>query len=155
MGYSMGGRITAFLALNHPQRVRSAILGGIGMRLIDGGGLPPTIGNALEASSLADVTDPTGRTFRAFAEQTKSNLKALAACIRGSRQTLTREQVSSISVPMLIAVGTRDVVAGSAQALAALIPGARALAIPDRDHMLAVGDKVLKAAVLDFLNEKR
>jgi hypothetical protein len=32
-----------------------------------------------------------GRTFRAFAEQTKSDLKALAACIRGSRQTLTRD----------------------------------------------------------------
>jgi pimeloyl-ACP methyl ester carboxylesterase len=155
MGYSMGGRITAFLALNHPQRVRSAILGGIGIRLIDGGGLPPNIGEALEAPSLTDVTDSTGRTFRTFAEQTRSNLKALAACIRGSRQTLTREQVASISVPVLIAVGTKDVVAGSAQALAALIPGARALAIPDRDHMLAVGDKVFKAAVLEFLNERR
>jgi len=154
MGYSMGGRITAFIALNHPQRVRSAILGGIGIRLIDGGGLPPNIGDALEAPSLTDVTDSAGRTFRTFAEQTKSNLKALAACIRGSRQTLTREQVASISVPVLIAVGTRDVVAGSAQALAALIPDARALAIPDRDHMLAVGDKVFKAAVLEFLNER-
>ena len=155
MGYSMGGRITAFLALNHPARVRSAILGGIGVRLIDGGGLPQNIGDALEAPSLADVTDSTGRTFRAFAEQTKSNLKALAACVRGSRQTLTREQVTSISVPVLIAVGTKDVVAGSAQALAALIPNARALAIPNRDHMLAVGDKVFKAAVLEFLNELR
>ncbi len=37
---------------------------------------------------------------------------------------------------------------------AALIPGARALDIPDRDHMLAVGDKVYKAGVIDFLNQR-
>ena len=41
--------------------------------------------------------------------------------------------------------------AGSAQALAAIIPGAQALDIPGRDHMPAVGDKVFKAAVLKFL----
>jgi hypothetical protein len=45
-------------------------------------------------------------------------------------------------------------VAGSAQALAALIPGARALDIPNRDHMLAVGDKIYKAGVIDFLNQR-
>jgi pimeloyl-ACP methyl ester carboxylesterase len=57
-------------------------------------------------------------------------------------------------VPVLVAVGTEDKVAGSAQELAALIPGARALDIPNRDHMLTVGDKVFKAGVLDFLNQR-
>src|SRR5689334_15017141 len=36
MGYSMGARITAFLAVNHPARVRSAIFGGLGIRLVGG-----------------------------------------------------------------------------------------------------------------------
>ena len=31
MGYSMGARITAHLALQHPDRVRSALIGGIGI----------------------------------------------------------------------------------------------------------------------------
>jgi len=154
MGYSMGGRITAFLALAHPQRVRSAILGGIGIRLVDGAGLPANIAEALEAPSLDDVSDPTGHLFRSFAQQTKSDLKALAACIRGSRQILTREQAASIGVPVLIAVGTKDNVAGEAEPLAALIPGARLLDIPGRDHMLAVGDKAFKAGVLEFLNAR-
>ena len=113
MGYSMGARITAFLAVDHPARVRSAILGGLGIRLVDGVGLPESIADALEAPSLPDVKDPMGRVFRAFAEQTKSDLKALAACIRGSRQTLSREQVAGIGIPVLVAVGTKDVVAGS------------------------------------------
>ena len=152
MGYSMGARIGAYLALNHRQRVRSLVLGGLGIHLVDGIGLPESIAEALLAPSLADVRDETGRTFRAFAEQTRSDLKALAACIRGSRQTLTREQASTLRVPALIAVGTKDTVAGSPQALAELMPNARAVAIPERDHMLAVGDKVFKSAVLEFLS---
>jgi pimeloyl-ACP methyl ester carboxylesterase len=154
MGYSMGSRITAFLAVKHPKRVRSAILGGLGIRLVDGVGLPESIADALEAPTLAVVTDPTGRTFRAFADQTKSDRRALAACIRGSRQVLSREQVAAIGTPVLVAVGTKDDVAGSPQALAALIPGAKALDIPDRDHMLAVGDKTYKAGVVEFLNQR-
>jgi len=154
MGYSMGARITAFLVLSHAARVRSAIFGGLGSRLVEGVGLPESIAHALEAPSLDDVRDPTGRMFRIFAEQTKSDLRALAACIRGSRQTLSASQVASIRVPALVAVGTKDQVAGNAGELAALIPGARALDIPDRDHMLAVGDKVFKAGVIDFLNQR-
>lgn len=154
MGYSMGARITAYLAVDHPARVRSAILGGLGIRLVDGVGLPESIADALEAPSLPDVKDPMGRVFRAFAEQTKSDLKALAACIRGSRQTLSREQVAGMGIPVLVAVGTKDVVAGSGPELAALIPGAQALDIPDRDHMLAVGDKAYKTGVLEFLGRR-
>ncbi len=154
MGYSMGARITAFLALSHPQRVRAAIIGGLGIRLVEGVGLPDTIANALEAPSLAAVSDPTAYMFRAFAEQTQSDLRALAACLRGSRQTLSRDEVGRIAVPALVAVGSADPIAGSPQALAALIPGAQALTIPGRDHMLAVGDRVFKAGVLEFLAKR-
>jgi len=153
-GYSMGARITAFLALAHPERVRSAILGGLGYKLIDGVGLPETIAEALEAPSLAEVTDPMARTFRSFAEQTKSDRRALAACIRGSRQVLSEEEAGRIAVPTLVAVGTKDDVAGPAGKLAAIMPNARAFDIPGRDHMLAVGDKTFKAAVLQFLAER-
>ena len=154
MGYSMGARISAFLAVEYPARVRSLILGGLGIHLVEGVGLPESIAQALEAPSYADVKDPIGRQFRAFAEQTKSDLRALAACIRGSRQTLSGAQVAAIRAPVIVAVGTKDNVAGSAQDLAALSPGATALAIPGRDHMLAVGDKVFKARVIDFLNQR-
>jgi len=153
LGYSMGARICAFLAAHHPARARSLILGGLGLHLVEGAGLPEDIAIALEAP-LKEVTDPVGRQFRVFAEQTKSDLMALAACIRGSRQTLPREAAQSIRAPTLIAVGTKDSVAGSAQALAAIIPAAQAVDIPGRDHMLAVGDKVFKAAVLDFLQRR-
>jgi pimeloyl-ACP methyl ester carboxylesterase len=154
MGYSMGARNTAFLALDHGGRVRSAILGGLGIHLVEGAGLPESIADALEAPSIDNVTDPQGRVFRAFADQTKSDRRALAACIRGSRQSLSRADAARIAAPMLIAAGTKDEIAGSPHELAALIPDSRALDIPGRDHMLSVGDRVFKEAVLKFLAER-
>jgi len=65
MGYSMGARIAACLAVRHPERVRALLLGGLGIHLVDGGGLPSGIAEALEADSLASLTDPTERMFRA------------------------------------------------------------------------------------------
>jgi pimeloyl-ACP methyl ester carboxylesterase len=154
MGYSMGGRIAAHLALTAPQRMRSAIFGGIGMAMIEGGGPGENVALALEAPSLDDVTDPVGRTFRAFADQTRSDRLALAACMRGSRGLMSKEDAGRIGVPVLIAVGSTDEVAGSAAALGALVPGAEVLDIPNRDHMRAVGDKIYKAGVIDFLSRR-
>ena len=154
MGYSLGARMTAWLALHERQRLRSAILGGIGIGLIEGGGPGEKVALALEAPTLEEVTDPVGRTFRAFAEQTRSDRRALAACLRGSRRLLTRNEVAEIAVPVLIAVGTADEIAGSASSLAKIIPGSQVLDIPNRDHMRAVGDKVYKAGVLDFLSQR-
>jgi pimeloyl-ACP methyl ester carboxylesterase len=130
------------------------VLGGLGHRLIEGVGLPVGIADALEAPSLADVTDPMGRMFRAFAEQTKSDLAALAACIRGSRQTLKPAGAARIACPVLVCVGTADPIAGDPHELAKLFPRGEAFDIPDRDHNLAVGDKSYKQAVLAFLERR-
>ncbi len=154
MGYSMGARIGAFLALDRPGLVRSLILGGLGDRLVHGAGLPEGIAEAMEAPSLESLIDPTQRMFRAFAEQTKSDLAALAACIRGSRQSLTPAEAARITQPTLVAVGTRDAVAGDPRKLVAMLPRAEALDIEGREHNLAVGDKTFKAGVLEFLERR-
>jgi len=154
MGYSMGARITALLAETQPQLLRSAIIAGLGIGLIKGGGPGENVARALEADSLDDVTDPVGRTFRTFADQTRSDRLALAACMRGSRRLMTREEASRIKVPTLIAVGTVDEIAGSARELQEVIEGSEVLDIPNRDHMRAVGDKVYKEGVLDFLSRR-
>jgi pimeloyl-ACP methyl ester carboxylesterase len=151
LGYSMGARIAAFLALHHPRPVASLVFGGLGINMVRGMAGTGPIAHALEAPSLDDVKNPTARTFRAFAEQTKSDLKALAACIRSARDPITPEMVGRLACPVLVAVGTEDVVGGPAPDLARLIPGAEAFEIPNRDHMKAVGDRAFKAAVLSFL----
>lgn len=154
MGYSMGARISAFLALARPDLVRSVVFGGLGAHLVHGVGLPANIAEAMEAPSLDALTDPIQRMFRAFAEQGKNDLAALAACIRGTRQSLTVDEVGRIHCPALVAIGTKDDVAGDAHDLARLLPDGEAFDIEGRDHNLAVGDKTYKQAVLDFLRRR-
>ena len=59
-----------------------------------------------------------------------------------------------VTINTWFAVGSKDDVAGSVAELAAVLPHARVLDIPGRDHMSAVGDKVHKQGVLDFLRER-
>ena len=154
MGYSMGARIGAYLALDDPDRVRSLILGGLGDHLVNGVGLPIGIAEAMEAPSLDAISDPIQRMFRNFADRNHSDRAALAACIRGSRQAMSAEEVARIACPTLVAIGTKDEIAGDPHILAAMFPHGEALEIPGRDHNLAVGDKVYKAGALDFLGRR-
>jgi len=154
MGYSMGARIVTFLLLAHPERVRSAILAGVGINLVRGMVGSGPIAKALEAPRLEDVSNDTARSFRAFAEKTGSDLKALAACMRGPREKILPEDLARIRIPVLVATGSEDVIAGSGQDLASLIPGAQLLEITGRDHMKAVGDARFRQGVLDFLTER-
>jgi pimeloyl-ACP methyl ester carboxylesterase len=154
MGYSMGARISAFLVLRHPERVRSVILAGLGINMVRGIVGSGPLAKALEARSIDEVTNDAARSFRSFAEHTNSDLAALAACMRGPREKITPELLTGITVPVLVAVGTHDVIGGSGAELAALIPGAKLFDIRGRDHMKAVGDASLKQAVLDFLTQR-
>ncbi|MEP9388187.1 alpha/beta fold hydrolase [Mesorhizobium sp. KR9-304] len=153
MGYSMGARIAAFLALAEPQKVATLIFGGLGSGMVDGVGEWDPIASALLADDAGSVTHPRGKSFRAFADQTKSDRKALAACIVASRTLLTEAEVARIAQPTLVAVGTRDDIAGSPEELAGMMPNAEGFPIEGRDHMLAVGDRSFKARVVGFLKE--
>lgn len=153
MGYSMGARVTAFMALEHAHKVATVVLGGLGIGLVEGVGDWDPIAAALRAADPATIDNPMGRRFRSFADQTKSDREALASCIVGSRPLLPADRVARISQPTLIAVGTTDDIAGSPGKLAALMPHAEAFAIEGRDHMLSVGDRTFKKRVLEFYAE--
>lgn len=154
VGFSMGARISAFLTINYPERVRSVTFGGMGINLVNGVGGSDEIAAALEAASGEEIADDNIRSYRVFAEQTNSDLRALAACIRASREKILPEQLAEIKSPVLVAVGTEDVVAGSGQELADLIPGAEHLPIMGRDHMKSVGDLSHKKGVVAFLSRR-
>lgn len=152
MGYSMGARISAFLTMDEQEMVDTVVLAGLAEKMITGVGGAEQIATALEADDVKSVRDPVSRAFRLFAEQTGSDLKALAACMRSSRQTITEDELGRIEVPVLVAVGTEDTIAGKPELLVNAVQNGQALLIPGRDHMRAVGDKVYKQGVLDFLH---
>jgi len=151
MGYSMGARICAFTALLHPDKVATLVFGGLGIGMVEGVGDWDPIADALLADDPSAIPDARGRMFRAFADQTGSDRRALAACIATSRDLVTEADAARIAQPTLVAVGTTDDIAGSPDLLAGLMPNAEAFAIEGRDHMLSVGDRTFKARVLAFL----
>mgnify|MGYP001491032676 CR=1 FL=1 len=115
VGYSMGARISAYAAAHYPSRVRSATLGGMGINLTRSVSSGNRVAKALEAPRIEDVTEPVGLSFRKFAEQTKSDLKALAALSYSHQRIVPREDAAKIRLPVLVVVGTRDDIAGSGE----------------------------------------
>jgi pimeloyl-ACP methyl ester carboxylesterase len=130
-------------------------LGGVGASIITGQGRSEQIAQALEAPSADAIKEPVERQFRLFAEQTKSDLKALVACMRGVKHQFSAEELASCRVPMLIVRGSDDDdIAGPIEDIARIVPGCEYIEIPGRNHMTAVGDKVFKEGVLNFLQTR-
>ena len=152
MGYSMGARITAFMALNHISKIKTIIFGGLAIGLVTGAGPGETVRDALLADDVSKITSARGMMFRKFADQTKSDRRALAACILSSKKEIFPEDIKKIDVPTLVAVGDKDDIAGAAEPLVELLPQGEAFIIKGRDHMLAVGDRSYKKAALEFLS---
>ncbi|QTP64426.1 alpha/beta hydrolase [Candidatus Liberibacter africanus] len=156
MGYSMGARIACSMVLSYPSYVRSVVLGGVGSGLYESSVDWQPVINSFSLPSIDDVQSPLGRKFRKFAESVPGNdLQALSSCLSMTRKLFCKYDLSRIDVPVLIAVGSKDDIAGSPQDLMSLIPSSQHLNINDRDHMLAVGDKQFKAGVVEFYTKIR
>jgi len=150
IGYSMGARIAAFVALDAPEKVAAAVFGGLGEAMVTGMEDGAVIVEGLRAEKLSDVTDKTARQYRIFADHTGSDRAALAACMAGTRVPIAADLIARIAVPVLVAVGTEDAVSGPAAPLAAILPQGEVLDITGRDHMRATGDPQFKRGVMAF-----
>src|SRR5690606_3076541 len=106
----------------HPDKMATLILGGLGYGMIDGVGDWDPIADALVVDDPDTISHPRGKMFRTFADQTRSDRHALAACIATSRELISEAQMASIETPVLGGVGTKDDIAGSGERLARLMP---------------------------------
>ena len=153
MGYSMGARIAAHMAAATPEKVRGLVLAGLGIHLVDGEGLPAGIADAMEAPSLdgpdrSDAAhvprlrrgDPErpARSGRLHARLAPRPERGRGRDHRDADADLRRLRGRCCRRPR--AAGEHDA-------------ERRALVIPGRDHNRAVGDKVYKEGVLDFLDQ--
>ncbi len=131
IGYSLGGIIVMRFAIEHPDRVRSAALGGMGW-LREGGLLP----RVFERMNGGDTTTP-------------------PAAVHGiSRLAVTQEQVQSIKLPMEILVGDRDPCRQLyVQPLHAIRPDIPVVLINDAGHINCIVKPQFQQGLLDWLDK--
>jgi pimeloyl-ACP methyl ester carboxylesterase len=150
LGYSMGGRIGLQAVVDFPDRVRSAVLGGIGMS-----------GAIEEAQQIAralrggEAEGPSALSFQRFASAREINdLEALATCMEGMARSaaVDPKRLAAVTTPILVVVGDRDEVARDAAQLAESIPSARLVTIPGRDHLGTVPARQFKEAAVAFFS---
>jgi pimeloyl-ACP methyl ester carboxylesterase len=154
LGYSMGGFIALRLLAAHPERVRKLAIAGVGETYLKDTITAPAaraaLADALLQENKESITDPRARMFRAFADQPGKDRIALAACMRAMQPGLARAVLMQLARPVLVVDGSEDETAGRPEPLAATFANGRAVIIPGRDHMSAVGDKHTRQAVIDF-----
>lgn len=150
-GYSMGAR-TMLGVVVADQRVRAAVLGGIGSNMLHARDWGSSVADAMLADDPRTITDRFAKSFRDFADLTGADRKALAAIQTNMRGPI--EGLDSISAPVLVLCGDNDPLVGSPQELADRIPGARA-AIVGGSHLNVVNNPQFHTEMRSFLDEHR
>jgi pimeloyl-ACP methyl ester carboxylesterase len=156
VGYSMGA-IVCLIAASHDPRVRRLVTGGVGAAVVELGGVDTrvldrdTLVQALEAESLATLTNPQAVAFRLFADTVGADRRALAAHARVVHASPI--ELDRITAPTLVIAGDRDELAARPQVLADAIPNAR-VELMDGDHLTALNDPRLSRLIADFLVQR-
>lgn len=152
ISHSMGAMLSMRLLCEHPGRFTSAVLCGVGARMLEKRDDRAIMAEALTTINPSSVKDEQALSFRAFAESTGSDMAALAACISAQRSPPNPEALAAIKAPVLVITGSDDELSGKPEPLAALIPGARAVTVAGASHHNIMGDADFKTEVLRFLN---
>jgi pimeloyl-ACP methyl ester carboxylesterase len=151
MGYSMGGFISMHVLMDHPELLRKVVIAGVGGSYLGRAfGSRDAIADALVTPDKSKIKDPIQKSFREFAEQRGKDRQALAACMRANRRVFTAAELKQSQRPVLVVCGQNDALTGLPGPLAEAFADGRAVAVPRRDHMTTVGDRVYKQAALDF-----
>lgn len=154
-GYSMGA-VVGLLVASQDRRVRRLIVGGIGDGVLHSGGVDlrvmdrAAVVDALLSADPASIAKPGLALFRAFAEHTGSDLRALAA--QAMRMHDAPIALDAIASPALVLAGQDDVLAANIEALAAALPEASSARVPG-GHLDAVRDPRFAELAIGFLGQ--
>jgi pimeloyl-ACP methyl ester carboxylesterase len=158
-GYSMGAFIGVSLLGHHRDRFSSMVLGGIGDETEESAAVCHLIAASLRVDDPAEIVDPVGRAYRRYVDADPANdrealaMAALQMWPDGRPLALGGEGLAYVHIPVLIVDGADDhPYVDTVGNLAAAIPSAELLIIPDTDHHTVVGDSRFKVAVLEFLS---
>ncbi|SIO28987.1 Pimeloyl-ACP methyl ester carboxylesterase [Agromyces cerinus subsp. cerinus] len=149
-GYSLGARVGWQVAVQVPDHVERAVLGGIP------DGRPLARLQIAEARAFAEhgtpVTDPVTRNYVTLAERVAGNdLRALVALAEGMRLGDADPDVAHPPLqPILFATGSEDAILAQSKLLARATPNGTFVELPSRHHFNAPGSRVFREAAVGF-----
>ncbi len=153
VGYSLGARVGWQVAVQVPERIERAVLGGIP------DGRPLARMQVEQARAyVADgtpVEDSATRNYVTLAERVTGNdLLALIALAEGMRDgDADPDAANPPPQPILFATGTEDAIIEQSRALAAATPHGAFAEIPGRHHFNAPGSGDFRRDAIAFLRE--
>ena len=150
VGFSLGAITLLQLAINHPERVRSLVLAGIGRNVIerDESVSHDVLVRALEGTELPN--NNLARLFVQYADQPGNDRMALTAIMKRDRAPYTPEQLARVTCPVLVAIGDQDF-AGPGDGLVNLLPNSRLVVLKKCDHFATTENFDFFDAALGFL----
>ena len=159
-GYSMGAFMGIYLLGHKKERFSSVILGGIGDETEESKDAS-FIAEALSVEDPSQITNRLGRAVRVYIDSNpNSDYKALALSAlqmwpEGYPIQLGGDGLANVDIPVIIINGEDDVpYVKSDKKLADVIPGARLVRIPNKDHISVLIDPQFKDEVLKFLKQQ-
>lgn len=153
VGYSMGAVVALITATRDP-RVRRLVVGGVGAGVVECGGVDSRVmdGAVLRHALLTDdpgsITDGAAVAFRAFADASGGDRRALAA--QAAAVHAEPIALSGIAAETLVVAGRDDHLAARPEVLAAALPRA-VLRRVHGDHLGALRDPAFAPALVEFL----
>ncbi|MGI9515959.1 MAG: alpha/beta fold hydrolase [Pirellulaceae bacterium] len=167
IGYSMGADVANKLREQHPDRLLSVTLGGIGMGVTEGW-VPGEFDHIKLAESLETgegmkvlLREPgaviPGRATEAQVEQLNNLLMAgqdalaLAAVIRGyTNLEVSPEKLQTNSVPTLLIVGEHDAETPSAREMEKVTDNLQLIVVPETNHLTVMNHPDFISAIVQF-----
>jgi pimeloyl-ACP methyl ester carboxylesterase len=149
-GYSLGARVGWQVAVQMPDHVERAVLGGIP------DGRPLARLQIEQVRALLDhgtpVEDQVTRNYLALAERVAGNdLRAIVALAEGMRLGDADPDVAHPPLqPVLFATGSDDAILAQSKQLAGATPRGTFVELPSRHHFNAPGSRVFRQAALEF-----
>ncbi len=169
VGYSMGAFLAAKVVEAHPQRVRSAILGGggamlegsaqlafmesLGRSLEAGRGLEPLVLAYTPPGAPKPTDEQIDQTNKMFLANQDEN--ALAKVALGHQQlTVTKEKLKANEVPVLLLVGGEDPLKASAEETKELMSMSQLVVLEGLDHNSTLMSPDYVKSMQAFLKEQ-
>jgi pimeloyl-ACP methyl ester carboxylesterase len=149
-GYSLGARAGWQAALDLPDRLSRAVLGGIP----DGDPLTRFQVDSARAF-IADGSEVDDKLTRAYLDMAGgipgNDLEALVALVEGMRGGLQPDPANPPHQPLLFATGSEDRIIDASRALAAATPHGTFFEIPGRNHFNAPTSRAFRDAAVEFV----